>query len=260
MGDNDVNKLQPPRLFGRRKAPRATDAPAEDVPSREPAEVDDVAGPSPSDADATAEPVTEPMTEPMTATAPRVDDTAAYEPTAEEPILQEHIAPEPLLDSVLEPVLESAPEPVPAPTRRRGRLRSPGSPRPVRPPRLRLPRRRSRPAGMLLVALVGLIAGGVLAGLTWAFIQLNSGDGLTFVYVLLVFVAAVVVGAMLLAALAVRSRGTIAFLGTGIVSMIAVCVGSGPLETLGGAIGVIVGSAPAYVLSAWITARFIDGA
>lgn len=250
MGDDDVSKLQPPKLFGRRtaKPPRVespagavtetADAPQAQAPTETGAAQvpTDVPADAPADAPAASKPATKPRHQ------RRFKHDKPDEPD------QPDQAPAPATADT-EPEQPRVPK---RPTRSK-RPKSAAAPR--RMPKIPAMR---RPAGLALVALTGILSGAVLTGLTWAFLQLDPGEHLTFIYVVLVFIAAVALGWLALRMLGVRSPGTISFLGTGIIAMVAICVGSGPLETLGGAIGVIVGSMPAYAISGWVTARFID--
>jgi len=76
--------------------------------------------------------------------------------------------------------------------------------------------------------------------------------------VLLVFVAAVLVGSALLRLTRVESPGTIAFLATGAVAVVAMLVGADELESWGGAVGVTLASALAYPVLRWLTVTYID--
>lgn len=253
MGDDDVSKLEPPRLFGRGRGPKTRPVEPEERPTQAPAS-EPIAPPM-------SEPVVPPAPEPVVPPAP--EPVASPMPAAPEPV----VTPEPRhakAAATPEATAPAAGEPSKRVKEKRPKAAKPKRTRPAKPPkapreRRRLPRLR-RPAELVSVALVGLVSGAALAGLTWAFIQADPGEHLTFVYVVLVFVVAVTIGWLVLRLLGVRSPGTIAFLGTGIVAMVAICIGSGPLDTLGGAIGVIVGSVPAYALSGWVTQRFIDAA
>jgi hypothetical protein len=142
-----------------------------------------------------------------------------------------------------------APEPTHEPTHE-PTLRTPAAAQP------RSPRRPLDPYAVC--GAVGLVTGALLAGLTWAALQIGDAGRGAFFVVLLVFVAAVAAGVGLLRLAQVESAGTIAFLATGVVAVVAMLVGSDTLESWGGAIGVGVAAMLAYPAARWLTASYID--
>ncbi len=98
----------------------------------------------------------------------------------------------------------------------------------------------------------------LLAGLTWAALQIGDAGRGAFFVILLVFIAAVAGGVGLLRLAQLESSGTVAFLATGVVAVVAMLVGSDTLESWGGAIGVVVAAMLAYPAVRWLTVTYID--
>jgi drug/metabolite transporter (DMT)-like permease len=141
-----------------------------------------------------------------------------------------------------------APSPVPAPVDQVEHVEHPRAPRP--------PRRPLNPYAVCVA--VGLVTGALLAGLTWAALQIGDAGRGAFLVVLLVFVLAVTAGIALLRLTRVGSAGTVAFLATGVVAVVAMLVGSDTLESWAGAAGVVVAAMLAYPAVHWLTASYID--
>lgn len=115
-----------------------------------------------------------------------------------------------------------------------------------------------------VAALVGgLVAGVVLSGLTWAAeAATDPADSgrLQAVMVVAIFVVSVVAGALVLRLLKVPSAGTVAFLGSALVAVVAVVALHNHFDDAVGAVAAVVLSAVAYPLSRWVTVRYIDAA
>lgn len=228
---NDLDKLAAPKLFGRKKKPKQEDA-------------------SPAGT-AAGEATTERAPEP-------VADTA-FDP-ASEPV--PGLVPEPLLDTVPEPISDAALEPATGTTVRT-------APQPVLvadEPAEPAPRRVRRPLsvpGPLAALLAGVAAGAVLSGLTWAAeAATDPADSgrIQAVMVVAIFVLSVVAGALVLRLLRVTSPGTIAFLGSALVALVAVVALNSHFDDAVGAVAGVVLSALAYPLARWVTVRYIDAA
>ena len=150
------------------------------------------------------------------------------------------------------PAPPAAPEPAAAPTKR---PRAPRSPR--------------RPMnGHLAAALAGLVVGVFLVAGTYGGLQgcesvrgtTSCGGGPGFLLLLLIVVLAVVIGAAVLRATQVPSAGSISFLAVALVSVLTILFLLDSLDDLAGSVVVGILSVAAYVLSHWVTVRYIDTA
>jgi len=145
------------------------------------------------------------------------------------------------------PAEEQAAEPQPAPTTRTPR-------RPLN--------------GPVAAALAGVAAGIFLVAGTFGGLQgcaslrgtTSCGGGPGFLLLALIFVVAVVIGAAVLRAAKVASAGSISFLAVSLAAVLSVLFLLDVLDSLAGAVVAGVLTVAAYLLSHWVTTRFIDTA
>lgn len=243
MADEDQQdaqaRLEPPRLFGRRKGRKASAAEAETAPA--PADVEETQviepEPAPDDADTMVDAA------PVAAAAPA--------PPQEEP-------PPPLfVDEVEPPAATPTPEPKvkePKPAK------APKPPKEPRPPRKPLP-------GRLAAALTGVVVGLALVGATAGAlrgceaVQNTSTCGSAGLPLLVVIVVLMIVlGSVLLRMFKVPDPGSTSFLAVGLVSVVALLFFIEVIDEWWMIIAIPVVSVLAYLLSHWVTTTFIEPA
>ena len=207
MGNDSGNKLEPPKLFGRKKP----EQPAKSAKAPHEATAGD---------------------------GHAADDTQVLEPVAAEP---------------------TTAEPDKAPT----------------PARAAKPATKSKPAkkprdipvsdGHLAAALVGLVVGLFLAVAVWLCEEISQQTRGTsslgsagFPLLVGVFILAVVGGAALLRLAKTPSPGSVSFLGTGLVAVLAMLFLSDHTDSFASAVVVVVVAIAAFLLSRWVTVRYID--
>jgi hypothetical protein len=243
MADEDQQdaqaRLEPPRLFGRRKGRKASAAEAETAPA--PADVEETQviepEPAPDDADTMVDAA------PVAAAAPA--------PPQEEP-------PPPLfVDEVEPPAATPTPEPKvkePKPAK------APKPPKEPRPPRKPLP-------GRLAAALTGVVVGLALVGATAGAlrgceaVQNTSTCGSAgFPLLVVIVVLMIVLGSVLLRMFKVPDPGSTSFLAVGLVSVVALLFFIEVIDEWWMIIAIPVVSVLAYLLSHWVTTTFIEPA
>jgi hypothetical protein len=238
MADEDQQdaaaKLEPPRLFGRKKDRRAS-APE---PTPEPADVEDtqVSAPEP---------------------APGVDDTRV-DAAAVLATPPEEQAP-PLFADEVQTVPASEPEPArePRPAKAAKPVKEPKAPKPARQP---LP-------GRLAAALTGLAIGLALVGATAGAlrgceeVQNTATCGTAgFPLLVLIVVLMIVLGSVLLRTFKVPDPGSTSFLAVGLVSVVALLFFIDVIDAWWMIIAIPAVSVAAYLVSHWVTTTFIEPA
>jgi hypothetical protein len=230
-------KLEPPRLFGRKKGRKAS-APE---PTPEPAGVEDTQ-------------VIEP--EP----APEVDDTrvdAAPVP----PAPPGEQAP-PLFADEVQTVPASQPKPArePRPAKAAKPVKEPKAPKAPKAPRQPL-------QGRLAAALTGLVIGLALVGATAGAlrgceeVQNTPTCGTAgFPLLVLIVVLMIVLGSVLLRAFKVPDPGSTSFLAVGLVSVVALLFFIEVIDAWWMIIAIPAVSVAAYLVSHWVTTTFIEPA
>ncbi|SFC15667.1 hypothetical protein SAMN04487968_10489 [Nocardioides terrae] len=88
----------------------------------------------------------------------------------------------------------------------------------------------------------------------------SCGGGPGFLLLALIFVVTVVIGAAVLRAAKVASAGSISFLAVSLAAVLSVLFLLDTLDSVTGAVIAGVLTVAAYLLSHWVTARFIDTA
>jgi hypothetical protein len=228
MGNDLGNKLEPPKLGFKRKRTTAT-----------------------SD---TSEPADAVETEPL----------AAVPDTQEQPALPDNereSEPRPSMTARLPrlPKLPSrekaAAEPEPA--------REPKAPKPPKAPRE--PREVPVSDGPLAAGLVGLVVGVFLVVAVWLCEQLSqqsrgttSLGGAGFPLLVGIFILAVVGGALLLRLAKTPSPGSVSFLATGLVAVLSMLFLADHSDSFVAGVVVVVLAIAAFVLSRWVSVRYID--
>ena len=133
----------------------------------------------------------------------------------------------------------------------------------------RVPKERIGPPlpGRVAAALVGLLMGGLIVGLTTASFELcsevrgtNSCGGQGFLLLVAILTLAVVVGSLLLRLCEVPEPGSTSFLAVGLTSVIALLFLVDELFEWWMAIAIPLVSVATYLLSHWVTATFVDPA
>lgn len=251
--------LEAPSLgFRRRKKKPPTDRP-EQAPRREPTEAGD------------PPPVVAPETEAAVPDAPEsvheetVVETEAAMPDPPELVHERERAVDPEAEAPVAPESVDdqggAVEPVPGATLTR-----------TPPERAAAAEQQSaRPAhrpvnGHLAAAGAGVAVAVFLVAATFGGLQAcqsirgtsSCGGGPGFLMLSLIVVVAVVLGAAALRAARVPSAGSISFLAVALVSVISVLFLLDALDRAGGAISVGLVTVAAYLLSHWVTVRYID--
>ncbi|MDP2773851.1 MAG: hypothetical protein Q8O61_09865 [Nocardioides sp.] len=247
MADEDQQdstaRLEPPRLFGRKKGRKASEPAPRPEPAPEPE-------PTPEPADVESTQVIEP--EP----APEVDDTLV-EAT---PVPPEEEAP-PLFADEVQPAAAASPgaeEPEPA-----KEPKAPKAPKAAKEPR----RPREPLPGRVAAALTGLVVGLALVGATAATlrgceaVQNTATCGSAgFPLLLAIVVLMIVLGSVLLRTLRVPDPGSTSFLAVGVVSVVALLFFIEVIESWWMIIAIPAVSVASYLLSHWVTTTFIEPA
>lgn len=246
MADEDQQdaqaRLEPPRLFGRKRG-RKTSAPeAETAPA--PADVEDTQ-------------VIEP--EP----APEVDDTVvdAAPVTAAAPAPPQEEPPPPLfVDEVEPPAATPAPEPKAKEPKPAKEPKAPKPPKEPRPPRKPLP-------GRVAAALTGVVIGLALVGATAGALRgceavqnTPTCGSAGFPLLVVIVVLMIVLGSFLLRMFKVPDPGSTSFLAVGLVSVVALLFFIEVIDEWWMIIAIPAVSVLAYLLSHWVTTTFIEPA
>ena len=238
MADEDQQdaqaRLEPPRLFGRKKGRKAS-------------------APAPEEADAETTQVIEPATE--------VDDTMVDAPPVA-PAPPEEDAPPPLFVDEVEP----APAPEPAPVKEpkapkpRKKAKEPKEPKAPKPPREPLP-------GRVAAAITGLLVGLALVGATAGALRgceavqdTATCGSAGFPLLVAIVVLMVVLGSVLLRMFRVPDPGSTSFLAVGLVSVVALLFLIEVIDSWWMVIAIPAISVASYLLSHWVTTTFIETA
>ena len=285
MERSDSDKLKPPSVqgaFARRRKEKAERegtptwvepyaAPTPATPRQEPAPADEVV-PNVAETPATeqpavpAQPATEP--EPVTEPQPGAEPEAAAAAEAEvEPLHEPTVSETAVLARVSDPEIPAklrrtpkqkeakAPkEPkattprAPKPAKVAKAPRAPKAPKTPRTPQVaRAPHRRHVPA-VIPILIAGGCAGGALMGLVAVFNRWGGqADSINALELLGSFLAAIVVGFVLLAIGRIGHRAAISFLGVGLVAVVLMFFPSDRWQTVTGGIIVVIATAVAYV-------------
>jgi hypothetical protein len=130
-----------------------------------------------------------------------------------------------------------------------------------------VPRQPRRPLnGHLAAAVTGVVVGAFLVVATLGGLQAcqsirgttSCGGGPGSLLLLLIVVVAVVVGAAVLRSAGISSAGSISFLAVALVSVISVLFLLDTLDRPGGGVAVGLVTVGSYLLSHWVTVRYID--
>lgn len=188
---------------------------------------------------------------------PTVSETAVLARVTQEPEAPATRRREPKQKAPKPPREPRAPR-TPKPARTPKPVREAKAPKPARAPRApktsREPRRRRVPA-FIPTLIAGACAGGVLVGLVAVFNKWGGQtDSINALELLGAFLAAIVVGFVLLAIARIGHRAAISFLGVGLVAVVLMFFPSDRWQTLTGAIIVVIATAVAYV-AAQVIAR-----
>lgn len=284
MEQSDSDKLQPPSsdgVFARKRRERQ---------EREanPRWVEPYAAPTP----APPEPEPVPAAAPTPTPAPRPEPVPVVEPepviepepvTEPEPVIEPQPAPVPEQAQAVEPAPTPVPQPevaitdtaalprvVDEPTPKSKHEKAPRAkvakapkepkpkavkePKTPKPPKDKSRRTRRFPA-VIATIIAGACSGGVLVGLVAAFNRWGGQtDSINALELLGAFVAAILVGFILLAIGRIGHRAAIAFLGVGIVAVVLMFFPSDRWQTTTGSIIVVAATAVAY-LGAHVIAR-----
>ncbi|MDO9496115.1 MAG: hypothetical protein Q7J48_10470 [Nocardioides sp.] len=233
MADEDQQdstaRLEPPRLFGRKKGRKAS----------------------------------EPAPEPVA--APEVDDTLV-EAAPVAPAPPEEEPPPPLfVDEVEPPAAAPATKPAKEPKRVKEPkpVKEPKAPKAAKEPR---PPREPLP-GRLAAALTGVIVGLALVGATAGAlrgceaVQNTATCGSAgFPLLVAIVVLMIVLGSVLLRMLRVPDPGSTSFLAVGLVSVVALLFFIEVIDSWWMVIAIPAVSVAAYLLSHWVTTTFIEPA
>ncbi|MFA6298147.1 MAG: hypothetical protein WCS84_07670 [Nocardioides sp.] len=236
MADEDQQdstaRLEPPRLFGRKKGRKAS------------------------------EPAPEPVAAPEPEPAPEVDDTLV-EAAPVAPAPPEEEPPPPLFVDEVEP---PAAAPAAKPAKEPKPVKEPKAPKAAkaakepRPPREPLP-------GRLAAALTGVVVGLALVGATAGAlrgceaVQNTATCGSAgFPLLVAIVVLMIVLGSVLLRMLRVPDPGSTSFLAVGLVSVVALLFFIEVIDSWWMVIAIPVVSVAAYLLSHWVTTTFIEPA
>ena len=259
MADEDQQdstaRLEPPRLFGRKKGRKASDPapPPESAPEPAPE-------PAPDPADVESTQVIEP------APAPEVDDTLVEAaPVAPAPVTpappEEEAAP--LFVDEVQPAAAAPAVKDPPPAKEPKAAKAPKAakePKEPRPPREPLP-------GRVAAALTGLVVGLALVGGTAGTlrgceaVQNTATCGSAgFPLLLAIVVLMIVLGSVLLRTLQVPDPGSTSFLAVGVISVVALLFFIEVIESWWMIIAIPAVSVAAYLLSHWVTTTFIEPA
>ncbi|MCD4523443.1 hypothetical protein [Nocardioides sp. cx-173] len=294
MADEDQQdaaaKLEPPRLFGRKKrrtapAPVPQDATPEPEPEPEPTPMPEPEPEPEPEPDPEPEPTPEPEPEPAAAEPADVETTQVIEtdeptevalepaapaaPAEDEPtqVVQPDPAPQvesapPLFADEVEdePAAEAEPAAV-VPETQAAKAEEPQAPQPAKEPRAP----REPLSGRAATALTGVVVGLVLVGGTYGALQgceavqgTSSCGRAGFPLLALVFVAGIAVGALLLGRFAVPDPTSTSFLATGMTSVVALLFLIDVLDHWSMILVIPLVSVATHLLSHWVTATFIE--
>ncbi|MCD4532762.1 hypothetical protein LRP67_01500 [Nocardioides sp. cx-169] len=274
MADEDQQdaaaKLEPPRLFGRKRRPKtpapvpqdATPEPTPDpdpdpVPATRMPDPEPAPEPEPADVETTqiieADQPTEVALEPADEAEPDEDEpTRVVQP---DPVPPGESAPPLFADEVEdEPAVEAEPAAVVPQTKAE-------APEPAKEPRAP----REPLSGRAATALTGVVVGLVLVGGTYGALQgceavqgTSSCGRAGFPLLALIFVAAIAVGALLLGRFAVPDPTSTSFLATGMTSVVALLFLIDVLDHWSMLLVIPLVSVATHLLSHWVTATFIE--
>ena len=184
------------------------------------------------------------------------------EPTivAEVPVVE----PEPVAIPIAEPEPEPEPEQtavlpivvdpdVPTKAKRVKAPKEPKAAKEPKPAKTSSDRHARRIPAIIPTLIAGACSGGALVGLVAAFNRWGGQtDTINALELLGAFVAAIIIGLVVLALGRIAHRAAIAFLGVGLVAVVLMFFPSDLWQTLKGSICVVVATAVAYVASHWI--------
>lgn len=254
MADEDQQdaqaRLEPPRLFGRKKGRKAS-APAPEAASAAPEE--------PADAETTQ--VIEP--EP----APEVDDTVVDAPPVA-PAPPEEDVPPPLFADEVEPAPAVEPTPAEKPEKPE-KSKAPKAPKPSK--EAKAPKEPKAPReplpGRLAAAITGVLVGLALVGATAGALRgceavqdTATCGSAGFPLLVAIVVLMVVLGAVLLRMFRVPDPGSTSFLAVGLVSVVALLFLIDVIDSWWMVIAIPAISVASYLLSHWVTTTFIEPA
>jgi hypothetical protein len=266
MADEDQQdaaaKLEPPRLFGRRRgrkasAPAPEDAAPEPTPEPGP-EPTPEPEPEPADVATTQvieadEPTEVEALEPIEPVTPVEDQPTQV--IAPDPVPPAEGAPPLFADEVEEVEDEPADEPAPTPVVAAKKTKEPKAPKAPREP---LP-------GRVAAALTGVAVGLFLVGGTYGALQgCEAVQGTAtcgsagFPLLAVIFVVAIVVGAFLLTRFAVPDATSTSFLATGMTAVVALLFLIDVIDHWSMVIVIPLVSVLTHLLSHWVTTTFIE--
>jgi hypothetical protein len=236
--------LEPPKLFGRRRNPRAAgDAPQAPTPAAP--DTTDVGGTAVEEASATELPP-EPVPEPETPTSPEpAPERAASSNT--------QVATNGPARRPAEPALPVEPEPVSTADFEDAEIAAVANAEPL------LPVYRA-------AAVTGLVVGAAMVVLTWLALRgceairgtSSCGGGPGFLLLVATFVVCVLLGSTLLKAFLIPDPGSSSFLAVGIVSVVSLLILIDVMDHWSMLIVIPVISIGAYLASVWVTKTFVD--
>lgn len=235
MGNDLGNRLEPPKLGFRRKKEKAGRTPADDSRDER----------------------TEPAEE-----TPDTADTARLEPVDDDRWKPKEPGEEPT--QVL-PAQAAGPEQAAEPEHPGPDEKPAKAGRVPKPPKAPRPARELPLDGHTAAAVTGLVVGLWLVVSVWGCEQLSqAARGTTslgragFPLLLGIFVIGVVGGGLLLRAFGTPSPFSIGFLGTGLVSVLSILFLTDHVDSLWGAVVIVVLAVASFVLARWVSVRYID--
>jgi len=278
--EKDLGKLEPPSFgFRRKKRSRPTAAATEDPapaeqeaaePEPEPAPEPE---PGPEDTQELPEPLEEPTEEIALSEQTVVMDDEEHEPAETVPADPGYQAPSDPLEADQPDDEETAERRDAESTDGAAVLTKPGKaarPRKTRKPRTKKPTKSATGSKPLLTGHPAAGATGLAVGLflvlavfaveriSQAVRGTSSLGGPGMLVLLGIFIVAVVGGAYVLQQFRIPSPGSISFLATGLVAVLAITFLTENMTTLWGGLVVLVLSVAAFVLSRWVTVNYID--
>jgi hypothetical protein len=190
--------------------------------------------------------VPEPDPEPAADPTPTVSETAVLARVTEEPEAPTEPRREPTQKAPKAP--KEPRERAPRAPKAAKAPKEPKAPRtPKAPKAARVPHRRHIPA-VIPTLIAGACAGGVLVGLVAVFNKWGGQtDSINALELLGAFLAAIVVGFVVLALARIGHRAAISFLGVGLVAVVLMFFPSDRWQTVTGGIIVVIATAVAYV-------------
>lgn len=242
--------LEAPSLGFRRRRKSPPPPPSDEQPP-EPTLVEPPLDPAPPTAEQPF--VEQPVGERPVVEQPTVQQPTAEQPDVEQPAVEQPAVEQPATEQPTEPVVLTAAEPTPAADPRPSRKRR------ARPPRGTLNGHLAAAiAGVVVAAFLVLATVGGLQGCESARGTTSCGGGPGFLLLLLIVVLAVVIGTLVLRWAGVESAGSISFLAVALVSVMSVLFLLDSLEDVVGAVAVGLLTVASYLLSHWVTVRYID--